>query len=105
MLVSTLTKTMLNQFQNAVYQSILKRADAFFFDLLDDLTVAGHISSPVALSEEGSGSAEIQFSLQLRMSNWILTGSYQPRTNTNHKTAKFDGSKSLIPIELKQKGF
>jgi hypothetical protein len=39
------------QFREAVYQSIRKRADAFF-DLLDALTVAGHVSSPVALSEE-----------------------------------------------------
>lgn len=39
------------QFRQAVYQSIRKRADAFF-DLLDALTVAGHVSSPVALSEE-----------------------------------------------------
>jgi hypothetical protein len=39
------------QFRKAVYQSILKRADAFF-DLLDALTVAGHVNSPVALSEE-----------------------------------------------------
>ena len=39
------------QFRKAVYQSILKRADATF-DLLDALTVAGHVSSPVALSEE-----------------------------------------------------
>jgi hypothetical protein len=47
-----LTKTMLTQqFRKAVYQSIRKRADAFF-DLLDALTVAGHVSSPVALSEE-----------------------------------------------------
>jgi hypothetical protein len=45
-------KTMLiQQFRNAVYQSMLKRADAFF-DLLDALTVAGHVNSPVALSEE-----------------------------------------------------
>ena len=42
---------MLQQFRNAVYQSIQKRADAFF-DLLDALTVAGHVNSPVALSEE-----------------------------------------------------
>jgi len=42
---------MLQQFRNAVYQSIQKRADAFL-DLLDALTVAGHVSSPVALSEE-----------------------------------------------------
>lgn len=42
---------MLQQFRKAVYQSIQKRADAFF-DLLDALTVAGHVSSPVALSEE-----------------------------------------------------
>lgn len=38
-------------FRNTVYQSIQKRADAFF-DLLDAMTVAGHVSSPVALSEE-----------------------------------------------------
>ena len=41
----------IQQFRKAVYQSILKRADAFF-DLLDALTVAGHVNSPVALSEE-----------------------------------------------------
>ena len=34
----------------ALYQSVLKRADAFF-NLLDALTVAGHVNSPVALSE------------------------------------------------------
>ena len=45
-------KTMqIQQFRNAVYQSVLKRADAFF-NLLDALTVAGHVNSPVALSEE-----------------------------------------------------
>lgn len=42
---------LIQQFRNAVYQSIRKRADAFF-DLLDALTVAGHVNSPVALSEE-----------------------------------------------------
>lgn len=42
---------LIQQFRNAVYQSIFKCADAFF-DLLDALTVAGHINSPVALSEE-----------------------------------------------------
>jgi len=37
------TKTMLiQQFREAVYQSILKRADALL-DLLDALTVAGHV--------------------------------------------------------------
>jgi hypothetical protein len=45
-------KTMpIQQFRDAVYQSVLKRADAFF-NLLDALTVAGHVHSPVALSEE-----------------------------------------------------
>ena len=39
------------QFRTAVYQSILKRADAIL-DLVDALTVAGHVGSPVALSEE-----------------------------------------------------
>lgn len=41
----------IQQFREAVYQSIRKRADAFL-DLLDALTVAGHVESPVALSEE-----------------------------------------------------
>jgi hypothetical protein len=46
------TKTMLiQQFRKAVYQSMRKRADANF-DLVDALTVAGHVDSPVALSEE-----------------------------------------------------
>lgn len=46
------TKTMrIQQFRKAVYQSILKRADAIL-DLVDALTVAGHVDSPVALSEE-----------------------------------------------------
>jgi hypothetical protein len=46
------SKTMLlQQFRQTVYQSLIKRADAFF-DLLDALTVACHVSSPVALSEE-----------------------------------------------------
>jgi len=42
---------LIQQFRKAVYQSILKRADAMF-DLVDALTVAGHVDSPVALSEE-----------------------------------------------------
>ena len=42
---------LIQQFRKTVYQSIVKRADAFF-DLIDALTVAGHVSSPVALSEE-----------------------------------------------------
>jgi hypothetical protein len=46
------TKTMLiQQFRKAVYQSMRKRADAIM-DLVDALTVAGHVDSPVALSEE-----------------------------------------------------
>jgi hypothetical protein len=46
------TKTMqLQQFRKTVYQCLRKRADAFL-DLLDALTAAGHVSSPVALSEE-----------------------------------------------------
>ena len=39
------------QFREKVYQSLRKRADAIL-DLIDALTVAGHIDSPVALSEE-----------------------------------------------------
>jgi hypothetical protein len=42
---------LIQQFRKAVYQSISKRADAMF-DLIDALTVAGHVDSPVALSEE-----------------------------------------------------
>ena len=44
-------KMRIQQFRIAVYQSILKRADAMM-DLIDALTVAGHVGSPVALSEE-----------------------------------------------------
>jgi hypothetical protein len=40
----------IQQFRIAVYQSIQKRADAIM-DLIDALTVAGHVTSPVALSE------------------------------------------------------
>jgi len=38
---------------------MVKRADAIM-DLVGSLTVAGHVDSPVALSEEDSVSAEIQ---------------------------------------------
>ena len=41
----------IQQFREAVYQSIRKRADAMM-DLLDALTVARYVDSPVALSEE-----------------------------------------------------
>lgn len=43
--------TLIQQFREAVYQSLAQRADAFI-DILDALTTAGHISSPVSLSEE-----------------------------------------------------
>ena len=39
------------QFREKVYQSMVKRADAIL-DMVDALTVAGHVDSPVALSEE-----------------------------------------------------
>jgi len=39
------------QFREKVYQSMVKRADGLL-DLIDALTVAGHVDSPVALSEE-----------------------------------------------------
>lgn len=42
---------LLQQFRKTVYQSLRKRADAIL-DLLNALTVAGHVNSPVALSEE-----------------------------------------------------
>jgi len=45
------TKNNLSEFRKAVYQSLRKRAD-ILFDLLDALTVAGQVSSPVALSEQ-----------------------------------------------------
>jgi hypothetical protein len=44
------TDKLIQQFRNAVYQSLLKRPDAVL-DLIDALTVAGHVESPVALSE------------------------------------------------------
>jgi len=46
-----MTDKLLQQFRNAVYQSLSKRQDAVL-DLIDALTVAGHIDSPVALSEK-----------------------------------------------------
>jgi hypothetical protein len=46
-----MTDKLLQQFRNAVYQSLLKRPDAVL-DLIDALTVAGHVESPIALSEQ-----------------------------------------------------
>ncbi len=40
------------QFRQSLYQILPKRADAIL-DFIDALTVAGHVASPVALSEEG----------------------------------------------------
>jgi len=45
------TKTKISEFRKAVYQSLKRRAD-ILFDLIDALTVAGQVSSPVALSEQ-----------------------------------------------------
>jgi len=45
------TKKFLSEFRKAVYQSLRRRADVLF-DLIDALTVAGQVSSPVALSEQ-----------------------------------------------------
>ncbi len=45
------TTSPLQQFRQSVYQILSKRADATL-DFIDALTVAGHVSSPVALSEE-----------------------------------------------------
>ena len=45
------TTSVLQQFRQSVYQILPKRADAMV-DLVDALTVAGHVDSPVALSEE-----------------------------------------------------
>jgi Transposase DDE domain len=44
-------KTKISEFRKAVYQSLKKRAD-ILFDLIDALTVAGQVSSPVTLSEQ-----------------------------------------------------
>lgn len=45
------TTSILQQFRQSVYQILPRRADAIV-DLVDALTVAGHVDSPVALSEE-----------------------------------------------------
>jgi hypothetical protein len=45
------TDKLFQQFRDAVYQNLQKRSDAVM-DLIDALTVAGHVESPVALSEE-----------------------------------------------------
>ena len=44
-------KSKISEFRKAVYQSLKKRAD-ILFDLIDALTMAGQVSSPVALSEQ-----------------------------------------------------
>jgi len=44
------TKTHLSEFREAVYQKVVWRPAAIL-DLVDALTIAGHVSSPVALSE------------------------------------------------------
>ncbi|HSJ39100.1 MAG TPA: transposase [Planococcus sp. (in: firmicutes)] len=46
-----MTDKLIQQFRSAVYQSLLKRADAVL-DLIDALTVAGHVESPVTVSEQ-----------------------------------------------------
>jgi hypothetical protein len=46
-----MTDKHIRQFRDAVYQSLRKRPDAVL-DLIDALTVAGHVAPPVALSEE-----------------------------------------------------
>jgi hypothetical protein len=47
----SVTNKPIQQFRNAVYQSLLKRPDAVL-DLIDALTVAGQVESPVTLSEQ-----------------------------------------------------
>jgi hypothetical protein len=46
-----MTDKLIRQFRDAVYQSLRKRQDAVL-DLIDALTVAGHVESPVTLSEQ-----------------------------------------------------
>lgn len=45
-----MTKTKLSEFREAVYQKVVWRPAAIL-DLVDALTIAGHVSSPVTLSE------------------------------------------------------
>ena len=45
-----MTKTKLSEFREAVYQKVVWRPAAIV-DLVDALTIAGHVNSPVALSE------------------------------------------------------
>ena len=45
-----MTKTTISEFREAVYQKVTYRPAAIL-DLVDALTIAGHVSSPVALSE------------------------------------------------------
>ena len=45
-----MTKTHLSEFREAVYQKVVWRPAAIL-DLVDALTIAGHVNSPVALSE------------------------------------------------------
>lgn len=45
-----MTKTNLSEFREAVYQKVVWRPAAIL-DLVDALTIAGHVNSPVALSE------------------------------------------------------
>jgi len=43
-------KNNFSEFRNAVYQKVSYRPDAIL-DLIDALTVAGYVNSPVAISE------------------------------------------------------
>lgn len=45
-----MTKTTISEFREAVYQEVIGRPAAIL-DLVDALTIAGHVNSPVALSE------------------------------------------------------
>lgn len=45
-----MTKTTISEFREAVYQKVIWRPSAIL-DLLDALTMAGHVNSPVSLSE------------------------------------------------------
>jgi hypothetical protein len=44
------SKTTISEFREAVYQKVIYRPSAIL-DLIDAITIAGHVSSPVALSE------------------------------------------------------
>ena len=78
------TKTFFQQFRQQLYQSLPKRADATL-DLIDALTVAGHVASPVALSEESPFRRKFSSIYDVLSEGWLepdqlhpILAEYQP---------------------------